>query len=187
LGFNIYFSTGKEVYNKNYNQKSCGARCACATAFLISTESNMNNQNILVWFRNDLRSHDCETLYRASEEANRTGANIFSVYCFDLAHFDETSFGFEKTGAFRAKFLIESVTNLRESLRSLNSDLMIRLGNPDQILPELTQQLEIGSIYYHAEVTTEEKTLEKKLRSIFKEQKVNFQSFWGNTLIHRDD
>ncbi len=147
----------------------------------------MNNQNILVWFRNDLRSHDCETLYSASEEAKRTGAQIFPVYCFDYAHFDETYFGFEKTGAFRAKFLIESVTNLRESLRSLNSDLIIRFGNPDQILTELAQQLEIGSVYYHAEVTTEEKTLEKKLRSIFKEQNVNFQSFWGNTLIHGDD
>jgi deoxyribodipyrimidine photo-lyase len=147
----------------------------------------MNSQNILVWFRNDLRSHDCETLYRADQEAQLTGAQIFPVYCFDYAHFDKTYFGFEKTGAFRAKFLIESVTNLRENLRSLNSNLIVRIGNPAQILPELAQQLEINSIYYHAEVTTEEKNLEDQLRPIFKKQNVNFKSFWGSTLLHQHD
>jgi deoxyribodipyrimidine photo-lyase len=147
----------------------------------------MHNQNILVWFRNDLRSHDCETLYRASQDAAQTGAQIFPLYCFDHAHFDKTYFGFEKTGAFRAKFLIESVTNLRESLRSLNSDLIVRVGHPDQVLPKLVQQLGIGAVYYHAEVTTEEKTVEKKLGSILKEQNVSFKSFWGSTLIHLDD
>ncbi|MEA5478922.1 DASH family cryptochrome [Pseudanabaena galeata UHCC 0370] len=147
----------------------------------------MNSQNILVWFRNDLRSHDCETLYRASQDAQMTSAQIFPVYCFDYAHFDKTSFGFEKTGAFRAKFLIESVANLRENLRSLNSNLIVRIGNPDQILPELAQQLGINSIYYHAEVTTEEKTLERKLRSTLKKQNVNFKSFWGSTLLHPND
>ncbi|MFM7602335.1 MAG: DASH family cryptochrome [Pseudanabaena sp.] len=147
----------------------------------------MNNQNILVWFRNDLRSHDCETLYRASQDAQMTGAQIFPVYCFDHAHFDKTYFGFEKTGAFRAKFLIESVANLRENLRSLNSNLIVRIGNPAQVLTELTQQLAISSIYYHAEVTTEEKNLEAQLRSILKKQNVNFKSYWGSTLLHRQD
>ncbi|OIP75396.1 MAG: cryptochrome DASH [Oscillatoriales cyanobacterium CG2_30_44_21] len=147
----------------------------------------MSSQNILVWFRNDLRSHDCETLYRASQEAKQTGANVFPLYCFDPAHFKETAFGFAKTGAFRTKFLIESVAALRDSLRSLNSDLIVRFGNPDQVLPELAQQLEVSSIYYHAEVTTEEKNLEKKLRAILKTQKISFKSFWGSTLIHRDD
>ena len=147
----------------------------------------MNKQNILVWFRNDLRSHDCETLYRASQEAQQKGAKIFPLYCFDPTHFDETSFGFEKTGAFRAKFLIESIVNLRESLRSLSSDLIVRVGHPDQVLPKLVDQLEIGAVYYHAEVTTEEKTVEKKLGSILKEQNVGFKSFWGSTLIHLED
>jgi deoxyribodipyrimidine photo-lyase len=147
----------------------------------------MNKQSILVWFRNDLRSHDSETLYRASQEAQQTGAKIFPLYCFDTAHFDETSFGFEKTGAFRAKFLIESVVNLRESLRSLSSDLIVRVGHPDQVLPKLVDQLEIGAVYYHAEVPTEEKNLEKKLGSILKEQNVGFKSFWGSTLIHLED
>jgi len=147
----------------------------------------MNNQNILVWFRNDLRSHDCETLYRASEASKNTGAQIFPVYCFDARHFGETSFSFAKTGAFRAKFLIESVANLRENLRSLNSNLIIRIGHPEDVLPELAQQLEVGSVYYHAEITTEEKAVETNLGAALKEKNITYKIFWGNTLLHRDN
>ena len=147
----------------------------------------MNNQNILVWFRNDLRSHDCETLYRASEALKNTGAQVFPVYCFDVRHFGETSFGFAKTGAFRAKFLIESVANLRENLRSLNSNLIIRIGHPEDVLPKLAQQLEVGSVYYHAEITTEEKALEINLGAALKEKNITYKIFWGNTLLHRDN
>lgn len=147
----------------------------------------MNNQNILVWFRNDLRSHDCETLYRASEALKNIGAQVFPVYCFDVRHFGETSFGFAKTGAFRAKFLIESVANLRENLRSLNSNLIIRIGHPEEVLPKLAQQLEVGSVYYHAEITTEEKAVETNLCSALKEKNIAYKAFWGSTLLHRDD
>ena len=147
----------------------------------------MNNQNILVWFRNDLRSHDCETLYRASEALKNTGAQVLPVYCFDVRHFGETSFGFAKTGTFRAKFLIESVANLRENLRSLNSNLIIRIGHPKDVLPELAQQLEVGSVYYHAEITTEEKAVETNLGAALKEKNITYKIFWGNTLLHRDN
>ena len=40
----------------------------------------MNNQNILIWFRNDLRSRDSEILYQAAQVAQQTGANIFPIY-----------------------------------------------------------------------------------------------------------
>ncbi|BBC23839.1 DASH family cryptochrome [Pseudanabaena sp. ABRG5-3] len=147
----------------------------------------MTNQNILVWFRNDLRSHDCETLWRASQAAQQTGATVFPIYCFDPRHFGETSFGFAKTGTFRTKFLIESVANLRENLRSLNSDLIVRLGKPEDVLPQLAQQWKITSIYYHAEVTTEEKAVETHLLGALNSQDISIRSFWGNTLLHPDD
>ena len=147
----------------------------------------MSNKNILVWFRNDLRSQDCETLYRASQESQKIGAQVLPVYCFDPRHFGETAFGFAKTGAFRAKFLLESVANLRETLRSLGSDLILRIGKPEEVLPELAQQWEVGAVYYHAEITTEEKTVEKNLRSRLKALDIGMKSFWGSTLLHRDD
>ncbi|MGY8916514.1 MAG: deoxyribodipyrimidine photo-lyase, partial [Flavobacteriales bacterium] len=51
----------------------------------------MNN---LVWFRNDLRIEDNESLFQASADNNN---KIIGVYCFDPRDFDQGHFGFKKT------------------------------------------------------------------------------------------
>ena len=79
------------------------------------------SKTIIVWYRNDLRLHDHEAMYNAVGEK----AQVIPVYCFDKRQFGETSFGFPKTGAFRAQFLRESVQDLKNSLQKLGSDLGI--------------------------------------------------------------
>jgi deoxyribodipyrimidine photo-lyase len=114
---------------------------------------------ILIWFRNDLRLHDHEPLHRAMQ----AGAAIIPVYCFDPRQFDQTAFGFPKTGACRAQFLIESVAALRQSLRQLGSDLIVRQGQPEAILPGLAQEFGCDRVYWHTEVTAEETQVEQTL------------------------
>ena len=72
---------------------------------------------ILLWFRNDLRLHDHEPLHRAVQQNAQQGAEIIPLYCFDPRQFGQTPFGFPKTGAYRAQFLIETVADLRKGLR----------------------------------------------------------------------
>ncbi len=138
---------------------------------------------ILLWYRNDLRVHDHEPLHQAVG----AGAAVIPFYCFDPRQFGKTAFGFVKTGAFRAQFLLESVADLRRSLQSLGSDLVIRQGFPEQLIPELVTSLGITAVYYHREVTSEEGAIEAALRTVLKPMGVKFQSFWGHTLYHLDD
>ncbi|HEY9906669.1 MAG TPA: DASH family cryptochrome [Thermosynechococcaceae cyanobacterium] len=138
---------------------------------------------ILIWHRNDLRSHDHEPLHAALQ----AGAQVIPVYCFDPRQFGETFFGFPKTGAFRAQFLLESVADLRQSLRLLGSDLIVRSGLPEVVIPELAQQLEISAVYYYREVTSEELRVERKLREALEQQGVSLRGFWGTNLFHPDD
>ena len=56
------------------------------------------------------------------------------LYCFDPRQFNRTPFGNPKTGAFRAKFLLESVMALRARLRGVGSDLLIANGRPEDVL-----------------------------------------------------
>ena len=81
----------------------------------------MKYDRILVWFRNDLRLGDNETLTRAIQQ----GKEIIPVYCFDSRQFKSTSLGFAKTGAFRAQFLLESVADLRQSFQKIEGNLVI--------------------------------------------------------------
>lgn len=140
-------------------------------------------QRILLWFRNDLRLHDHEPLHRAIA----SGAEIVPVYCFDPRQFDKTAFGFPKTGAFRAQFLLESVADLRRSLRSLGSDLLIYQNPPELIIPRLATDLAISAVFYHQEVTPEERAVETALQTALKPLGIRVQSFWGHTLYHPDD
>ncbi|UBF27512.1 DASH family cryptochrome [Kovacikia minuta CCNUW1] len=146
----------------------------------------MAETRILIWFRNDLRLQDHEPLYRAVE-TQRNAALILPLYCFDPRQFGTTPFGFPKTGAFRLQFLLQSVANLRESLRSISSDLVIRQGFPEVIIPELAKQWEISTVYYHREVTAEERAVETALKTALDALGVQIQSFWGHTLYQPDD
>jgi len=134
----------------------------------------------IVWFRSDLRLHDHAPLL----EAIAASQSMIPVYCFDLRQFKTTRFGFAKTGSFRAKFLLESVADLRASLRSKGSDLIVRSGQPEEIIPALAQNLQVSAVYCHQEVGTEEQAVETALDRALQAINVHRQGYWGHTLYH---
>ena len=137
----------------------------------------------LVWFRNDLRLHDHQPL----DEALRAGQPILPLYCFDPRHFGQTAFGFPKTGAYRAQFLLESVADLRRSLQALGSDLVVRLGKPEQVIPELVKSHNIKAVYWHEEVTAEELQVEQGVEAQLAALGCATEVYWGATLYHPDN
>jgi deoxyribodipyrimidine photo-lyase len=143
----------------------------------------MATKRILIWYRNDLRLHDHEPLTQALNE----GASVIPFYCFDDRHFGQTRFGFAKTGAFRAQFLLESLADLQHSLQTRGSDLVIRRGAAEVIIPELVARLGITSVYCHQEVTSEELAVTKPLEAALKASNVSYRAFWGLTLYHLQD
>lgn len=143
----------------------------------------MVEKRVLVWYRNDLRLHDHEPLHQAGKLAHE----VMPLYCFDPRQFGKTSFGFPKTGAFRSQFLLESLADLRRSLRALRSDLILRQGKPEIVIPEIARQFNITAVYYHQEVTAEEVAVETALRLALDPLGVALQSFWGHTLYHPND
>lgn len=127
-------------------------------------------RKVILWFRQDLRLHDNEALVDALSVADE----ILPVYVFDPRVFrGETIFGFEKTGDIRAAFIRQSVIQLREQLRELGSDLVIRVGNPEDELFVIANQYKSSWIFCNRERTPEEvavqDALEQQLWSIGQE------------------
>lgn len=137
----------------------------------------------IVWFRNDLRIHDNEAL----STANREALSVLPVYCFDPRDYGKSSSGFDKTGPFRATFLLECVANLRDNLRERGSDLVVRIGRPEEVLVELAKSIGADALYAHQEVSHEEITAEEKIKSSLEEEGVETKFFWGSTLYHPED
>ncbi|AES61765.1 putative (6-4)DNA photolyase [Medicago truncatula] len=137
----------------------------------------------IVWFRNDLRVHDNEALNTANNES----ISVLPVYCFDPADYGKSSSGFDKTGPYRASFLIESVSDLRKNLKARGSDLVVRVGKPETVLVELAKEIGADAVYCHREVSHDEVKMEEKIEGKMKEENVEVKYFWGSTLYHVED
>uniref|UniRef100_A0A2C9K7Y8 Cryptochrome DASH n=1 Tax=Biomphalaria glabrata TaxID=6526 RepID=A0A2C9K7Y8_BIOGL len=135
-------------------------------------------------FRNDLRVHDNEALFTA----NQKGKFLLPLYCFDPRHHAGTyHFGFPKTGCHRLRFLLESVTDLRLKLQSMGSNLIVRLGKPEDVIAELVKNLNLQNnvaVVIQKEVTEEEVKVEQDIRS---KCRVPLLTVWGHTLYHIED
>jgi len=143
----------------------------------------MSGKTILVWFRKDLRIHDNEIL----AEAVRKGKNIVPVYCFDIRQFQHTPFKTKKTGLIRAQFLLESVADLQNSFRKAGGELIIKIGKPEVILPELVSKYQVNEVYHHREVASEETRVSADVETALWKLKINLRHFIGHTLYHKED
>ncbi len=143
-----------------------------------------NNEKIkIVWFRNDLRLHDNAALTSAIETADK----IIPVYILDPRNFHDNQFGFQKTGIFRTRFLWDCVHDLNNNLKQIGSDLIIRSGYPERILPELCKQFSVTSVYYNKEVAPEEIAVEKRLENELLKIDVNLKDTWCSTLYTKKE
>lgn len=132
----------------------------------------MQKKRAIVWFRQDLRLHDNEALLDALSSADE----VIPVYVFDERVFTgRTRFGFPKTGKHRARFVIESIHDLRASLKALGSELIVRVGKPEEILYELAHKVKSSWVFCNRERTAEEvavqDALEQHLWSIGQEMR----------------
>lgn len=143
----------------------------------------MKFNRILVWFRNDLRIQDNETLSRAIQ----SGIQVIPVYCFDPRMYANTSLGFSKTGAIRAKFILESITDLRTSFQKIGGDIIILQGKPEVEIPRLAEQVMADAIFFSKEITSEERNVDKSLEQTAFSKGIACESFWQSTLYHLDD
>jgi deoxyribodipyrimidine photo-lyase len=137
----------------------------------------------IVWFKTDLRLHDNETLVRAIEQSDE----IIPVYCLDEDHFKITPFDFQKTGNFRAQFLLESLNDLDTNLRKLGSGLIVVRGKPETELYKIVKQYEAFKVFAKREVAYEEQQTEARVEKEIWKLGCTFESFSTSTLYHAQD
>ena len=105
----------------------------------------------IVWFRQDLRLHDNEAL----TEAIRIADELIPVYIFDIDP--------GRWSVSRVNFLIESVTDLRKQLRAAGTDLIVRVGKPDNILYQMALETKSQWVYCNRERTHDEVNVQDRL------------------------
>ncbi len=138
----------------------------------------MNN---LVWFRNNLRVEDNTSLFEACKNKGKT----VGIFCFDPRLFLETKYGFKKTEKFRAKFLWETINELKENLLKNNISLLVYFDKPENVFEKIIFEYKISTIFTQKEWTSEEVNVNNNLKNQL--QNVNFIETFDQFLFHPDD
>ncbi len=136
----------------------------------------------LVWFRNDLRFSDHTGMAKACQNSKR----LFGIYCFDPKLFINNKLGFPKMNVYRAAFILESIKELKAELLKRNISLIVKIGEPNKVIPEFIKDYKINSIYYQNEWTDEEISEEKALLNNISTD-VEVQKYSDQFLYHPDD
>ena len=131
----------------------------------------------LVWFRNDLRIDDNQSLYDATTKHDKV-IGLVLIADFWLK---ETAFGFKKMEVFRARFLIETIEDLRQELKTLNIPLIVKVDDGTS-LKQLCDQYQITDLYMQEEWTKEEVDQEKNIPDT-----VIVHKSYSQFLFHPDD
>ena len=140
------------------------------------------NKTALVWFRNDLRVHDNVVLQAAIENSQ----NVIALYCFDPRQFQISNFGFKKTEKFRAKFLIETISDLKQHLAKRNISLLMYIEKPEIIVPNLVEEFSIDTIFLQKEWSSEEVEILENVKKIAPKQ-LPFKEIYNQFLYHPED
>jgi deoxyribodipyrimidine photolyase len=155
----------------------------------------------ILWFRNDLRLHDHEALSHAMKQCS----SILPVFCFDPREYGraQTAEGsgnnrdrvyFDRAGPYKAGFTQEAVRALQRKLRSLGSDLVIRLGKPEEVIPQLCRTAKATIVYCHGEVSKRDQVVEDTLERNLKANSssgsgagllaAKLKRCWGSSTLH---
>ena len=91
----------------------------------------------IVWYRRDLRICDHAPLHRAALRGE-----VIPVFIFDRALLCHP-----ETAVARVAFMVEALRGLDEDLRRLGGRLIVRSGDPAEVLPRLMRETQAEGIY----------------------------------------
>ena len=82
------------------------------------------------------------------------------MFCFDPRLFNTKvqKYGTLKCGLIRARFILETVQNLRKNLEAINSKLLVSIEKPEEFLPKLIN--DSTTLIYQQEICSEELDVE---------------------------
>lgn len=113
----------------------------------------------ILWFTKDLRTRDSESLQKVMQE----NLPFLAVYIFDDDFLAQKQVGFRKMGKFRAKFLLETVENLKQNLSKQNIPFLIKSGKTEAVFGEISEHFEVATVFCQEEWTKEEMVLQSQI------------------------
>ncbi len=104
----------------------------------------MSKPPVIMWFRRDLRLDDNKALHAAIA----SGQPVIPLFVFDPAILKSP-----RVGAPRLKFMLQALDSMATELHKHQRDLLIRHGDPAQLIPALIAETDATALYYNIDYT----------------------------------
>ncbi|KAI1824323.1 cryptochrome [Xylaria intraflava] len=169
----------------------------------------MRDPNILIYIvRHDLRVADNPILHHLSASADHGFTHLLPIHIIPPHQIEVSGFlkngkqspfpearseigRFWRCGLHRARFIAQSLWNLKENLMKLGNDLTIRIGRPGEVLTDLVEglrqrQKNVGAVWMISEEGYEEEQDEKSVAEACSTLGIDFQA-WTDEKYFIDD
>lgn len=164
----------------------------------------MSSPRVLIYLlRRDLRCADNPVLHKIStdcQQPNPICTHLLPVYVFAAQQIEVSGFlpsdsdrspfpearsdtaGFWRCGPHRAKFLAESVWDVKKSLAANGSGLVIRVGMIGQVVQEMLdgfkkEKVEVAGVWMTEEEGVEEKREERDVKEAARDAQTEFKLY----------
>lgn len=169
----------------------------------------MATSNILVYLlRHDLRLSDNPVFHHLASQTGHGFTHLLPVYVFPSRQIEVS--GFIKNGSpspypeaksaiskvwrigpHRAKFLAQSVWDLKQSLEKVDSGLLLRVGTFDDVVTSLAtgfthKGLTVGAIWMTSEEGVEERADQRAVSAACKKHGIGFK-LWNDEKYYVDE
>jgi hypothetical protein len=170
--------------------------------------ANMSDMNILIYLmRRDLRLADNPIFHELATSSSHNYTHLLPLYVFPAQQVEISGFlkqgekspfpaaksdvaGFWRCGEHRAKFMAESVWDLKEQLEHAGSGLCIRAGMVGGVIQDMLRGFEenakVSGVWMTSEEGVEEKREERDVRRICGEAEVDFK-VWVDEKYYIDE
>ncbi len=133
---------------------------------------------VIHWFRKGLRIHDNPALVRAVKYAQENKAVVRPIFILDSDLPKDY-----KIGANRYRFLVDSLDDLDNSLKSLGGRLFVLRGKIDDVLENCFTKWNIKLITFENDTEPYSRARDTRFYKLAQKHKVPFEGFWSHTLF----
>lgn len=130
----------------------------------------------LCWIRRDLRLHDHAALSHALEHGETTLVFVFDPHILDKLKNKEDR---------RITFIYQSLVEIETELKKHGSSIIIKYGNPEEIIPKLAQELEVDTVFSNRDYEPYAKERDEKVKKKLKD--IRFEQFKDSVFFEKEE
>lgn len=140
----------------------------------------MSRQPIAVfWFRRDLRLDDNAGLYHAL----RSGLPVLPLFIFDRNILD----GLPSRRDARVEFIHHSLAVLKQRLRELGCDLLVKCGKPIEVWHQLVQTYAVAAVYTNRNYEPYATERDGAVKALLDQHGIPFRTFKDHVIFEKGE